>query len=293
MEHTITDHTITAADGRTVSYADFGEPADVPVIWCHGGPGSRHVPEAIVARARDAGIRPIGIDRPGYGESSPQPGRSIGGWVADAILVADARGLTRFFLVGVSTGGAYALATAALESQRVSGVLVCCGMTDMAWAVDHAMMEGNVAVSSTRDREAVKAIVIESFGEDGEKMLATDDGDLVLSAPGLAFLAAAAEQGGVMNDAPFKQGVYGYVDDRMADAHYNGWSSFDIADVTCPVIVIHGEQDTVVPVAHARHTAEIVTQAELRTLPEHGHFSVTGEVLEPLLDLIRSGQSAG
>ena len=126
--------TLTMPDGRDVGYADFGPTGATPVLWCHGGPGSRLEPLADAPAARDAGYRFIGIDRPGYGLSTPQPGRSIGGWVPDAIAVLDALEIERVAVAGVSTGGAYALALAAAAPERVTGVIACCALTDMRWA---------------------------------------------------------------------------------------------------------------------------------------------------------------
>ena len=122
--------TLTRPDGRQVGFADFG-PADArPVLWCHGGPGSRLEPSADAAAARAAGYRFIGVDRPGYGLSTPQPGRTIGGWVPDGLAVLDALRIDRAVVVGVSTGGAYALALAAAAPERVTGVIACCALTD-------------------------------------------------------------------------------------------------------------------------------------------------------------------
>ena len=45
-------------------------------------------------------------------------------------------------MIGVSTGGSYSLATAARFPDRVQGVLVCCGMSDMRWASSNANMPG-------------------------------------------------------------------------------------------------------------------------------------------------------
>ena len=87
------------------------------------------------------------------------------------------------------------------------------------------------------------------------------------------------------DNTPFKQGVVGYADDRIADGPANGWSSFDIAGVICPVIVIHGEQDWVVPVAHAHHTASIVRNSQLKTYPQHGHLSIGSESINALNEL--------
>jgi len=60
---------ITVPDGRTIGYADYGTPPETAVLWCHGGPGSRLEPQALAPVAREAGLRIIGIDRPGYGDS--------------------------------------------------------------------------------------------------------------------------------------------------------------------------------------------------------------------------------
>ena len=73
----------------------------------------------VADEAAEAGFRLIGIDRPGYGLSTPWPGRSIVDWVPDGIAVADHLGIGRFVAVGVSTGGAYVLALAALHPDRV------------------------------------------------------------------------------------------------------------------------------------------------------------------------------
>ena len=91
-------------------------------------------------RHYDAGLRLVGIDRPGYGLSTPQPGRTIAGWVPDALAVAAHLGIDRFVTVGVSTGGAYALGVAAVAPDSVLGVVACCSVTDMRHGparVDH------------------------------------------------------------------------------------------------------------------------------------------------------------
>ena len=87
------------------------------------------------------------------------------------------------------------------------------------------------------------------------------------------------------DNTPFKQGVVGYADDRIADGPAKGWSSFDIANVVCPVTVIHGEQDWVVPIAHANHTASIVRNADLKIYPQHGHLSIGSELISALKEL--------
>ena len=95
------DQTIGLASGRTVGFADYGIPGATAVLWCHGGPGSRLEPAYLRRVASEAGLRIIGIDRPGYGLSTPQPGRTIAGWVPEALAVADHLGIGPFAAVGI------------------------------------------------------------------------------------------------------------------------------------------------------------------------------------------------
>ena len=162
--------TITTSDGRIVSFADYGMPGQTAVVWCHGGPGSRLEPAYVSDSASSAGLRLIGIDRPGYGRSTPQAGRTIGGWVPDAIAVLDHLGIDRFVVVGLSTGGAYALALASLTS-RVIGAVACCAVSDMRWADGKAMNVSCHPVWNARDRHEAVGIVTAMFGEHGENLL--------------------------------------------------------------------------------------------------------------------------
>src|SRR4051812_50169961 len=69
-------HDVTTPDGRTLAVLEAG-PADGPAIVTHHGspPAGRFFgPELESAQAR--GIRLIAFDRPGFGGSAPNPGRS-------------------------------------------------------------------------------------------------------------------------------------------------------------------------------------------------------------------------
>ena len=284
----MTDGVLTLRDGRSVGYADHGSPDHTAVIWCHGGPGSRFEPQGLAAAASEAGLRFVGIDRPGYGNSTPQPGRTIGGWVGDGLAVADRLGAERFLVVGVSTGGAYALALAAAAPRRVLGAVACCALTDMRWAEGKAMMARAQIedIWSARDRDDALRIATDTFGADGTKMM-TQVGGTPLPPSDLAFFNDPTAMAGFLAGLPamFAHGPQGYADDRLADGP--GWGSFDVAAVRCPVTVLHGGSDSIVPVAHAHHTAAIVPGAKLRVLDELGHFSIIGAVVGALAELPR------
>lgn len=282
--------TITLPDGRTLGYADFAPDAPNAVLWCHGGPGSRREPKIAGEQAAALGLRIIGMDRPGYGLSTPRPGRSIEACVPDVLAVADHLGLDQFHVVGVSTGGAYALATAAIAPTRVSGVVVCCGLTDMRDAEARASMTGEGAIaniwnSTTRD-EALD-FAREQFGDDGSNMLSAA-GDNQLAEADMAMFADPTFLAGMMEALPpmFAFGVEGYADDRLADGP--GWGGFDVKSITCPVVVAHGTADTVCPPINGETTARLVPGAELRWFEGDGHFSVVRHVPEILVGMLGS-----
>jgi len=278
---------LRAGDGRSIGIAEFGAPDGTAVLWCHGGPGSRLEPAWLDAAAADAGLRVIGVDRPGYGLSTPRPGRTIVSVATDMLDVADQLSLEHFATVGVSTGGAYALALAALAPARVLGVVACCSMTDMSWAPGRATMSPPHAHAlwDAPDRDSAIAAAADAYGEHGSKMLGGGMAP-VLAELDRELFADPAWMGPTMDGFPqmFAFGPVGYADDRIADGP--GWIDFDVARIGCPVIVLHGTEDKLVDVVQPRHTAAIVPGAELVLLEGHGHFSIEAFVIPYLTNVL-------
>jgi pimeloyl-ACP methyl ester carboxylesterase len=81
----------------------------------------------------------------------------------------------------------------------------------------------------------------------------------------------------------FRQGVRSYAQDIVLTRE--PWA-FDTNAIVAPVWILHGEADTLVPVARARHTAEMIPRARLLTLPDHGHLSIGSEIPSLTTDLV-------
>ena len=126
-------HTVHLADGRALAWTEAGEHSGSPVFSFHGLPGSRFQrhPDGGIARSR--GLRLIHVERPGFGLSSPRPGRTLAEWPRDVAALADALGIGRFAVLGISGGGPFALACASLLPERVSACVTLGGVTDMGW----------------------------------------------------------------------------------------------------------------------------------------------------------------
>ncbi len=132
---------IRLRDGRWLGFAEYGDPQGIPLFAFHGTPGSRLMVQAADASARAGGVRVIAPDRPGFGLSSRRAGRRIGDWPLDVAELADALGIARFGVVGVSGGGPYALACAWRLPERLTVVASVSGVAPMAGAAGLAGLQ--------------------------------------------------------------------------------------------------------------------------------------------------------
>ncbi|WP_104524468.1 alpha/beta fold hydrolase [Blastococcus atacamensis] len=127
---------IRLADGRTLAYAEYGDPDGTVVLGCHGSPSSRlerHVEDA--EDYRRWGVRLVVPDRPGFGRSDPHPGRRVMDWPGDVEQLLDSLGVDRFATLSLSGGAAYALACAHTFGDRVRtvGILGGAPPPDVPW----------------------------------------------------------------------------------------------------------------------------------------------------------------
>jgi hypothetical protein len=69
--------TLILPDGRKLGYAQYGSLTGRPILYLHGLPGSRLEAAGYDELGLELGARIIAADRPGYGWSSPHPGRTL------------------------------------------------------------------------------------------------------------------------------------------------------------------------------------------------------------------------
>ena len=112
--------TLDLADGRSLAWREFGDSDGVPTIAVHGSPDSSAVWRLLDEPARVIGVRVVAPDRPGFGASTPKPGRSILDWVDDLDALTTHLRLDRFGLLAISGGSPYALAVASSHPERVA-----------------------------------------------------------------------------------------------------------------------------------------------------------------------------
>ena len=254
---------IQLADGRSLRVYDVGG-SGIPVVWHHGTPNIGAPPAPLFPAATRLGLRWIGYDRPGYGGSTPRPGRDVASAAGDVASIADALGLDRFGVMGHSGGSPHALACAALLPGRVPAAVVMSGMAPQgADALD--WFDGMADGSAASFRAALMGRAA------SEQFQAVDDDRDIGFAP--ADEAALQSDWSWVMDVvrrAVEAGPAAQIDDDLA--YVSPWG-FEVAQVRVPVLVVHGGLDRMLPSSHGIWLAEHLPEAELWVRDEEGHVS--------------------
>jgi pimeloyl-ACP methyl ester carboxylesterase len=286
------EHRIKTPDGRTLAVQEGGDPDGKPVLAHNGTPNSRQLYAPHVTDAAARGIRLISYDRPGYGESSPQPGRTIASAADDVRAICSALGISRLAAWGVSGGGPHVLACAALLPDLVAAAASLASLAPypadgLDWFagmgqenVDDFKLAIADPAASRAKAEQDRAGMLSASAEDLHTQFAT-----LLSPTDAAVLTGAvAEYLALCVRDGLAPGVEGWTEDGLAMA---GPWGFSIADITVPVLVMHGREDQFVPFGHGQWLAAHVPGAQARLLDHDGHLTLTesriGEVHSWLL----------
>jgi pimeloyl-ACP methyl ester carboxylesterase len=268
---------LTLDDGRTLHVYDTGAAGDddgrLALFWHHGTPNIGAPPAPLFRAADRLGIRWMSYDRPGYGGSTPHPGRSVGSAATYVAAAADALGIDRFAVMGHSGGGPHALACGALLPERtvavVSGAaLAPFGADGLDWFAGMAA-SAVASLGAAAEGRAAKERYEASEAEYDPEFTAADLEALAGEWSWFASVVGPAQASG---PGPV-------IDDDLA--YVSPWG-FDPADVTAPVLLLHGGRDRVVPSSHGEWLARRLPSAELRLSPDDGHISILGSGADAL-----------
>jgi pimeloyl-ACP methyl ester carboxylesterase len=274
------EHRIKTADGRTLAVQEAGDPDGKPVLAHNGSPNSRQIYPPIAADAAARGIRLISYDRPGYGESDPQPGRTVSSCADDVRTICAELGISRLATWGVSGGGPHVLACAALLPDLVAAAASLASLAPYpAEGLDWFAGMGQenvddfklglsdpdaVRVKSEEDRAGLLAATAKDLDQQFATLLSPPDA-AVMTGELAEYLSFCARDG-------LAPGAQGWYDDGVAFCR--PWGFF-FADISVPVLVMHGREDRFVPFGHGEWLAARIPGAQARLLDHDGHLTLT------------------
>jgi pimeloyl-ACP methyl ester carboxylesterase len=112
-------------EGCEIHWVAWGPPQSRGLVFVHGGGAHAHWWSHIAARFATQ-FRVLAIDLSGHGDSAHRHEYSLEQWTREVMAVAESGGIADMpVLIGHSMGGFVTIATAALHSKRLAGVIVC------------------------------------------------------------------------------------------------------------------------------------------------------------------------
>src|SRR5438552_1035669 len=127
---------IPLQSGADVALIEYGDPAGVPVLFCHGWPSSSTMAVLTDQAAREVGARIISPDRPGICGSGFQKNRKLLDWPPIVKAIVDHLGIGEFRMLAISGGAPYAYASAWAMPERVRSIAVVSGAVPIVDLVD-------------------------------------------------------------------------------------------------------------------------------------------------------------
>lgn len=261
----MTHNIITTKDGTQIFYKDWG--AGQPIVFHHGWPLSGDDWDAQMMFFASKGYRVIAHDRRGHGRSSPSAaGNDMNTYAADVAALAEHLGLRNAIHVGHSTGGGEVIRYVALYGGggRVAKAVLIGAITPILMKTSD-----NPDGVPPEVIDGIRTAVVGNRAQFYKEFS---------SGPFYGFNRTGATVPMGVSDNWVRQGMAGDI-----KAQYDCITAFsetdftaDLKKITIPVLVLHGEDDQIAPVAGtARRAVKLLKHATLKTYPGFPHGMAT------------------
>jgi len=259
---------ITTDDGAEIYFKDWGDKSAQPIVFHHGWPLSSDDWDAQMLFFLSKGFRVIASDRRGHGRSSDiATGHDMDHYASDVSAVVEHLDLQNAVHIGHSTGGGQVARYVAQHGEpqgRVAKAVLVAAVPPIMLQTDWNP-EGTPLSVFDGFREALAANRAEFF-------------KAVASGPFYNFNREDVEPSQPVIDNWWRQGMTG-----SALAHYEGIKAFsetdqrdDLRAITVPTLVLHGDDDQVVPYKGAAlPQAELLPNATLKIYEGYPHGMLT------------------
>lgn len=282
------------APDKRLAWNEYGDPDGKPVFYYHGWPSSRLQARLAHHLAKERGIRLISMDRPGIGKSTLVRGRKLEDWPALMAGFARHLGLEKFGQIGVSGGGPYVLACAALIPERLTASAVLAGMvplpmTSIGRSGLHPIYRALIPLRKTPSAIftlGFKLAALSCKAKPGSfpmnlllRTHAEEDRTIILHSEEIWEVLTKS----------FTEGVCGLSGGKgvMIDSEvYLRKPGFEAENISPPIHYWHGTDDRNIPFTLVEDLVSHMPNAKLYLVENLGHFSLTVRRTAAALDII-------
>ncbi|MPR37256.1 alpha/beta fold hydrolase [Salmonirosea aquatica] len=271
--------TLTIKDGTQLYYKDWG--TGQPLVFHHGWPLSSDDWDAQMIFFLLQGYRVVAHDRRGHGRSTQTTdGHDIDTYASDAAQLAEFLDLKDAIHIGHSTGGGEVTRyVAKYGNGRVAKAVLISAITPLM-------------VANESNPDGVPMSVFDEIREGTATRRPQYFNEFTTAFYGFNRPGATAMQG--VQDNWWRQGMMGGI-----NAHYHGIKAFsetdlteDLKNIDVPVLIMHGEDDQIVPIGITAHKAiKLLKNGKLITYPGFPHGMPTTEAATINADLLTFVQS--
>ena len=290
-----TEQRIVLKDGRTLGFAEYGDPKGEPFLEFHGCPSSRLEAGNYDEAGKKLGVRVIGIDRPGFGISTYVKGYRIVDWPTDVTEFAETLGLDRFPVAGISSGSPYALACARFIPERLKGCAVVSGVPPLVvqdekidagqFLMAEALLQGRLAKSLPFAARAIYRYILWQIRKDPVKAMQQVKRHVASDIEILKRPEVKQHFQDMIIESS-RNGVRGPVDSIALEL--KDWG-FSLSDISMKINIWHGELDYMEFPAGAKYVASKLPNPNLHIVPNAGHLSLVVERAEDVLRELLAG----
>ncbi len=277
------------SNGRDLAWLELGSDQGAPVVALHGSPGTGHDFDVVASTAESCDVRLIAVDRPGYGHSTYDRGRSYESFASDIAELAQHLGLDRYGVVGWSSGGPNAAACARFLADRLVACAIVSGLAPPEAGISNVEMPRVVQVGRRAGQllPRVSGAVFEVGMRQGQRdpdrafdwllhTLPPCDA-AVIDRPEIRAIVRANLRRPLPSTA-------GRAATRDVVLESRPWG-FALAEIAAPVHVWHGDADRNLAVANGTYQAHEIPDATLHQVPGEGHWLLVdhfADILRPL-----------
>ena len=244
----------TTPDGTRIFYKDWGDKGAQPVVFSHGWPLSSDAWDGQMLFVLQNGFRVVAHDRRGHGRSDqPGTGNDMDTYADDLAAVMDALDLKNAVMVGHSTGGGeVAHYVGRHGTARVAKVVLVSAVPPVMASTKQ--WPGGLDVSVF---DAIRKGVLDN----------RSDFYLQLAVPFFSMNREGRPGNDGLRQTFWNQGMMGSVLGQylcvreFSEVDYTA----DLEKIDVPTLVIHGDDDQIVPIGHSGElTAKVVPNATLK-----------------------------